>query len=87
MSFATINLCVASQQVFIVYFVINSVQKLLDTHLYFMLLTLPPFRNIRRSVGFYIFSLLFSVVLEDKIFNLKKKNWTVKFIVLNLSNC
>jgi len=34
-SFAAITLCVASQQVFIVvYFVINSVQKLLDTPSY-----------------------------------------------------
>jgi hypothetical protein len=37
MSFATITLCVASQQVFIivvVYFVIDSVRKLLDTPSY-----------------------------------------------------
>jgi uncharacterized membrane protein len=34
-SFATITLCVASQRVFIVvYFVIDSVRKLLDTHSY-----------------------------------------------------
>jgi hypothetical protein len=34
-SFAAINLCVASQQmVFVVYFVICSVRKLLDTHSY-----------------------------------------------------
>jgi hypothetical protein len=36
-SFATITLCIASQQVFIVvsvYFVIDLVQKLLDTPLY-----------------------------------------------------
>jgi hypothetical protein len=30
-SFASITLCVASQRVFIVYFVIDSVRKLLDT--------------------------------------------------------
>jgi len=35
-SFATITLCVASQRVFIVYFIINSVQKLLDTPSYIM---------------------------------------------------
>jgi hypothetical protein len=34
-SFATITLCISSQRVFIVvYFVINSVQKLLDTPAY-----------------------------------------------------
>jgi hypothetical protein len=35
-SFAAITLCVASQRVFVVvvYFVIDSVRKLLDTHLY-----------------------------------------------------
>jgi hypothetical protein len=33
-SFATVTLCVASQQVVVVDFVINSVWKLLDTHLY-----------------------------------------------------
>jgi len=34
-SFATITLCVASQRVFVVvYFVIDSVRKLLDTHAY-----------------------------------------------------
>jgi hypothetical protein len=35
-SFATITLCAASQRVFVVvvYFVIDSVRKLLDTHLY-----------------------------------------------------
>jgi len=34
-SFAAINLCVASQQVFIVvYFVINSIRKLLGTQFY-----------------------------------------------------
>jgi hypothetical protein len=38
-SFAAITLCVASQHVFIVvvYFVIDSVRKLLDTHSYFIL--------------------------------------------------
>jgi hypothetical protein len=38
-SFATINLCVASQRVFIVavYFVIDSVRKLLDTPTYISL--------------------------------------------------
>jgi hypothetical protein len=37
MSFATITLCVASQRVFIVvsvYFLIDSVRRLLNTHLY-----------------------------------------------------
>jgi hypothetical protein len=33
-SFAAITLCVASQRVFIVYFVIDSVRKLLDTPSY-----------------------------------------------------
>jgi hypothetical protein len=33
-SFATITLCVASQRVFIVYFIIDSVRKLLDTPSY-----------------------------------------------------
>jgi hypothetical protein len=39
MSFAAITLCVASQRVFIVvvvYFVIDSVRKLLDTPLYYV---------------------------------------------------
>jgi hypothetical protein len=36
-SFATITLCVASQQVFVVvYLIIDSVQKLLDTPVYVM---------------------------------------------------
>jgi hypothetical protein len=33
-SFAAITLCVATQRVFVVYFVIDSVRKLLDTLLY-----------------------------------------------------
>jgi hypothetical protein len=33
-SFAAITLCVASQRVFVVYFVIDSVRKLLDTPSY-----------------------------------------------------
>jgi hypothetical protein len=33
-NFAAITLCVASQRVFVVYFVIDSVRKLLDTPLY-----------------------------------------------------
>jgi hypothetical protein len=45
-SFATITRCVASQQVFIVviYFIINSVQNLLDTPLY--LLTVKNQTNV-----------------------------------------
>jgi len=33
-SFAAITLCVASQRVFVVYFVVESVRKLLDTPSY-----------------------------------------------------
>jgi hypothetical protein len=33
-SFAAITFCIASQRVFVVYFVIDSVRKLLDTHSY-----------------------------------------------------
>jgi hypothetical protein len=55
MSFAAITLCVASQRVFIVvavYFVINSVRKLLDnTHIFPQLLT----DNIRIA-GTYLLS-------------------------------
>jgi hypothetical protein len=43
-SFAVITLCVASQQVFIVYFVVDSVWKLLDTpsYIHFPLPVLSP---------------------------------------------
>jgi hypothetical protein len=58
-SFAAITLCVASQPVFIVvvYFVIDSVRKLLDTPSYVLLVRLPPFwvaQFIRTTrLGFY----------------------------------
>jgi len=40
-SFATITLCIASQRVFVVvvYFIINSVQKLLHAHSYMFIYT------------------------------------------------
>jgi hypothetical protein len=53
-SFAAITLCVASQRVFIVvsvYFVIDSVRKLLDTLSYVILKTC--FQNIRPATGIY----------------------------------
>jgi hypothetical protein len=48
-SFAAITLCVASQRVFVVvsiYFVIESVRKLLDT---------PSYRNTALSTNFEVF--------------------------------
>jgi hypothetical protein len=50
-SFAAILLCVASQRVFVfvVYFVIDSVRKLLDTPSYLLKRSIYKFRRNRRS--------------------------------------
>jgi hypothetical protein len=55
-SFAAITLCVASQRVFIVYFVIEPVRKLLDTPSNYCTASLP-------SLGFRI-SFCFLVLLD-----------------------
>jgi hypothetical protein len=53
-SFAAITLCVASQRVFIVYFVIDSVRKLLDTPSYSGRLKLVLVHHISCSPGYTV---------------------------------
>jgi hypothetical protein len=65
MSFAAIILCVASQRVFIVvYFVIDSVRKLLDTPS--CKLRLKPVKIIHLQTDFLELVKKFSVVMELK---------------------
>jgi hypothetical protein len=62
-SFAAISLCIASQRVFVVDFIIDSVRKLLDTPSYFKILShdLPagtdaPYKTARCGCGYEIFT-------------------------------
>jgi hypothetical protein len=80
--FATITLCVASHQVFtvvVIYFVINSVQKPLDTPLYILhkmslFCIKPPYYSLSITIMNYLCGCAFCLLLNIKFWLLLNIN-------------